>query len=794
MIKRVLFILTFFMLTASMFAQWTNVGPWPTDKKGHLHGIAIDPDGKIWVSDYYTNDSLANPGVAGGWQKVRSILVYNPDGTQVSFSPIKMAVGNGISDTLKGATTGMTTDHEGNIIYTHGNPAKLYRFNYKTGAAMAKVDLSLAGKISTGGAAAVDANGNIYVKPVIPGNPVQMYDKDFAYLGNVYDASKGYARTSAVSPDGLTFYDCGYTNNKIYVWHRDDEFTQFAITDSLEGFNTESVCWDPIDAGHLWASAGNTGYDAPGLFGNYQLSSWAWYKIDLANKVLKDSLFWTLSTADNANEKQRGIAISADGKTAYVGCFGASGMPLVQKLTKGGAATVNITFQVNMTIQQQAGNFTPGTDNVRIAGTFTNWGDGALTMTDANSDLIYEVTVPLTPGDALEFKFIKGADGWESISNRTYTVPAAPATFTAFYNDVDKLGAPVTVTFSVNMEYEIASGRFNPATDTVTVRGSFNGWSGTDVLSVSSGDPNYYEFTKQYTVAAAETWNYKYAYIAGSTVVWEGDPNKTYTFTPDNVSSGTAFIERTFNDLTGDNMLNNDVVITFECDMNGAKNAFTGQVFPTVKNVFIAGAVPPLQWPGGGWPNTDQDKVKFLFDDGTNGDAKANDGIWSVNLTFKKYSPLKIQYKYGANWGLPENGGANDNENQVAVDHYLYITPWILTAKVKNAFGQMGDILAYETTDVKQIGENPTTYELAQNYPNPFNPATTITFSIPEAGMVSLKVYDILGKEVANLMNEDKSAGTYTVSFDASNLPTGTYIYKISTGNFTSTRKMLLLK
>lgn len=463
-------------------------------------------------------------------------------------------------------------------------------------------------------------------------------------------------------------------------------------------------------------------------------------------------------------------------------------------LTFSGFAQVDVTFQVNMTIQEQAGNFNPVTDSVKVAGTFNEWNNGATVMTDTNSDLIYETTLSLNPGDTLAFKFIMGAEGWESIDNRIYVVPDTNSTYTAFYNDVENTASPVVVTFSVNMEFEIASGRFNPATDTVTVRGSFNGWSGTDVMAVSAGDPNFYEFTKEYNVSLGETWNYKYAYITSGGVIWEGDPNKTYTFTQDDISGGSAFTERVFNDLTPDNMLNNDVTVTFEVDMNGAINGYTGQPFPSIINVFIAGAAPPLKWPGGGWPDTDQDKVYFLKDDGTEGDATSGDGIWSLNLVFAKYSPLRIQYKYGANWALPENGGVNDNENQVGADHFLNLTPWILTARVRNTFGVMGDILPIEVTDVKQISENPSTYELDQNYPNPFNPVTTIRFSIPEAGMVSLKIYDVLGREVASLVNEEKQAGVYTASFNAVNFPSGTYIYKITSGNFTYSRKMVLLK
>ena len=85
-------------------------------------------------------------------------------------------------------------------------------------------------------------------------------------------------------------------------------------------------------------------------------------------------------------------------------------------------------------------------------------------------------------------------------------------------------------------------------------------------------------------------------------------------------------------------------------------------------------------------------------------------------------------------------------------------------------------------------------FSLTQNYPNPFNPSTTIRYEIPENQFVTLKVYDLLGKEVATLVNEEKQAGSYSVDFDASNLTTGMYIYKIQTGDFVDTKKMILIK
>jgi parallel beta-helix repeat protein len=98
-----------------------------------------------------------------------------------------------------------------------------------------------------------------------------------------------------------------------------------------------------------------------------------------------------------------------------------------------------------------------------------------------------------------------------------------------------------------------------------------------------------------------------------------------------------------------------------------------------------------------------------------------------------------------------------------------------------------------KTTDVTTT-VTPSVYALSQNYPNPFNPTTTITYQLQKSGYVSLKVYDMLGREVVTLVNGNKQPGSYSAIFDASRLSSGTYIYRLQAGSFTETKKLVLLK
>ncbi|MFA7360925.1 MAG: T9SS type A sorting domain-containing protein [Candidatus Kapaibacterium sp.] len=156
-------------------------------------------------------------------------------------------------------------------------------------------------------------------------------------------------------------------------------------------------------------------------------------------------------------------------------------------------------------------------------------------------------------------------------------------------------------------------------------------------------------------------------------------------------------------------------------------------------------------------------------------------------------------------WVAPQSTAIYYSSNNGTVWSTAYTAPdglyrHITKARTGNtiwAVRSNGKISRYGTpiTGITVVGsEIPSSYAVSQNFPNPFNPTTKINFALPKSGLVTMKVYDILGKEVATLVNEVKNAGSYTVDFNASNLTSGMYFYKVSVNGFSEVKKMMLIK
>lgn len=154
--------------------------------------------------------------------------------------------------------------------------------------------------------------------------------------------------------------------------------------------------------------------------------------------------------------------------------------------------------------------------------------------------------------------------------------------------------------------------------------------------------------------------------------------------------------------------------------------------------------------------------------------------ILSLDISNKNYAPMAFEKNKYFFWGFytPANDLSTAGKN-------------LLQNVISYVLKSTGVTAVNESDEANTI---PNKFELNQNYPNPFNPSTIIKYQLPSESFVTIKIYDLLGKEVATLVNENKSAGNYQINFDAGKLTSGMYIYTISANNFVQSKKMLLMK
>jgi hypothetical protein len=171
-----------------------------------------------------------------------------------------------------------------------------------------------------------------------------------------------------------------------------------------------------------------------------------------------------------------------------------------------------------------------------------------------------------------------------------------------------------------------------------------------------------------------------------------------------------------------------------------------------------------------------------------------NDVILSwITATETNNRGFEIQRK--TNGGYERIGFVEGKGTTTEIQNYFFRDKNVLAGSCNYRLKQVDYDGSFAYSDEIKIEIcQPSVFFLSQNYPNPFNPATNIKYSIPEDGIVTLKVFDVLGKEVTTLVNEHQQAGTFYVVFDGSNLSSGVYYYQLNAGEFTSTKKLALTK
>jgi hypothetical protein len=234
-------------------------------------------------------------------------------------------------------------------------------------------------------------------------------------------------------------------------------------------------------------------------------------------------------------------------------------------------------------------------------------------------------------------------------------------------------------------------------------------------------------------------------------------------------------------------------------------NTYSSYKNPTVDHIdLISGEISGKKTPGSveySSPENPSTKVVARFD--AVGNVTDSNGLTSIKWTEKAHGVKQMSISMdvtkdmyfrlrGTNQGLNITNETDGNGNPLA--------DTLVTATASSAFSDLwfysNPIFVGNTiTDVSESSSTiPKSFELLQNYPNPFNPTTTIEFKIPVTGKYSLKVYDVLGREVTTLISNELTAGTFKVNFDASKLATGMYIYRLSGNNISLVKKMILIK
>jgi hypothetical protein len=435
--------------------------------------------------------------------------------------------------------------------------------------------------------------------------------------------------------------------------------------------------------------------------------------------------------------------------------------------------------------------------------------------------------------------------------NRHFQIPVSLQDTTisyAFFQDTRasaRVNADTVVaTFRANLQKALSTGGFQHG-DTIVVRTGYFGTAvqgGREKQMFRQGFTNIYAATDTIVSATGQMLDYQYYVIKNGQENRESYYNFYYTgevsaeaerrqavvpgstFTLDDTATSVTQARRQ-PIFPSTRTLARNVDVRWEVDLrpaiyqvaagdtlNDIQGSFS--IYPTDVDSILSWGVWMNGPAVGGWGNPggsdwgvglQGNLDKKLFDDGTNGDVTAGDSIFtrmvlaspdSIGIGSK--GVVGQTFKFGVRAGDNEGGRGGFGNNHVG-----NIDDSNPTYTLRDAFGSINpafyDAWDYDcgcpvASGVQPEPGIPAVFELNQNYPNPFNPSTKIEYTIPKQSLVSLKIYNVVGQEVATLVNEVQTASRYSVTFNAKNIASGVYIYKLVAGDFVSAKKMVILK
>jgi hypothetical protein len=488
---------------------------------------------------------------------------------------------------------------------------------------------------------------------------------------------------------------------------------------------------------------------------------------------------------------------------------------------------VNVTFQVDMSVQIEMENFNAAADTLEVRGDFNGWSTGWF-LFDEDNDQIYTGTFGIDAGEVgheFGFKYFYtnyGDYGYENRDNRIFTLDAAGNVLDAvFFDDREtSCGDPVynkQIMYQVDMTVQMLSGMFNPDEgDILMIRGGFAplAWEFSasypdNVLTEDEPGSTIYKIVVEYPeIPSACPVEYKFIMLNSEQIAqsqageeymgtWEEKPGGgNYSLLVDELQQQVAPI-RYFSDVGPDDILIEETDIIWQVDLKqvfndianlGSYTSPSGELITSVDCVYVAGTAP-FKWVWD-FPLSQSEDLKMV-DDGTNMDHEAGDHIYTLLYNFPAGTTANFMHKFGIN-GLDNEMGYGENHyaplSTAGGDGYCWLPIEI--------FGDDSTYIdeTYMSVEAKPVDYLPQTYSLTQNYPNPFNPTTTFTFDISAANNVRIDLYNVAGQKIQTLVNDYYAPGVYEVNFNGSHLPSGVYFYKMISGNFVQTKKMALIK
>jgi len=497
-------------------------------------------------------------------------------------------------------------------------------------------------------------------------------------------------------------------------------------------------------------------------------------------------------------------------------------------------APVNVTFRVNMSIKWREGVFLPPGDVVLVPGDFNGWSTTADTLKKDVSDSIFTKTRTAPANTVIHYKFyktpVRGGLDWEgnqptASTNREYTVPATGGTLpVVWFNNDSTYVATVTtnIFFETDMSAFTTIGWFVPAYDSIQIRGSFEGWSGTKATpDIVVGSRWQYTATGQILPVSSEV-DYKFymkldsahavARFPGLIPGAGGNSDGFYYEHP--IPRGDGNIQfivanqtnqssalHWYSDVNPSGLLKNttdSVNVTLKVNM-GPATRYSNPFNPSTDTLYLI-------WQDALWRSAQQHNQGSFNANMKMTRQGVSDSVWTVTFKVKGKAHYGMMYTYQyrkPDASIVDQGGGLGGQN-LFIARFIQATnssnvwPASYTAPTdvwqKNA-PLPGESAQFTTGVAAKSPGPPGSFTLFQNYPNPFNPTTNIQYTLPITSPVRLRVYNLLGQMIEELVNNpSQTAGTHVVGFDASRLTTGVYFYKLEAGSYTDVKKMILLK